>query len=83
MILRNYYAIFMVGYVTRVFVDLFYERVPGRFGRELLYDTCEMIWDAIPIACLLKFHFENYKPHSQALIIRYADGNSQSSHDDV
>ena len=40
------------------------------FLQEMIYDLCPIIWDGVPILSLLLFHFKNYKPGSNELIIR-------------
>ena len=74
-----YYVIFMLGYMSRVGTDYaLYHYVNDPFIEEMLYDWCPLIWDGIPILCLLLFHFQNYKPHQHELIIRVRNSNDEA-----
>ena len=56
--LTVYYVIFMLGYMSRVGSDIALHRyVDDPFVEEMIYDWCPLIWDGIPILCLLLFHF--------------------------
>lgn len=56
--LTVYYVIFMLGYMSRVGSDIALEQyVKDPFVEEMIYDWCPLIWDGIPILCLLLFHF--------------------------
>ena len=54
----------MVGYALRVTVDwVLIHKTSNSFFSEMLYDWSSLFWDAIPITCILIFHFNNFKPH--------------------
>ena len=56
--LTTYYIIFMLGYMSRVASDFVLDQlVNGTFVEEMIYDWCPIIWDGIPILCLLIFHY--------------------------
>ena len=62
--LTAYYLIFMLGYMSKVAADIALEHaVDDIFTEEMLYDWCPLVWDGVPIFCLLMFHYKNYKPH--------------------
>lgn len=90
--LRNFYVVFMLSYIEHCFVNFYYDNLISEFGRELIYDWSALIWDALPITCLLIFHFKNYKPYQHELIIRMQnsdssmasmDDNQQHSNDEM
>ena len=56
--LTVYYVIFMLGYMSRVGADVALDHyIEDPFIEEMIYDWCPLIWDGIPILCLLLFHF--------------------------
>ena len=66
-----YYLIFMLGYMSKVAADVALQHyIDDPFTEEMLYDWCPLIWDGVPILCLLIFHYKNFKPHQHELIIR-------------
>ena len=74
--LRNYYAVFMIGYLTRVIVNFtIIHNGKNSFLTEMLFDCGQWLWDAFPIFCILLFHFRNFKPHQHELIIRIPQEN--------
>ena len=48
---------------------------------EVLYDSLIIVWDGIPIILLCVFHYQNFKPFQQRLIIR--TGEADLSEDDM
>lgn len=70
--------IFMIGYMSRVGSDvaiIIYIDKYDDFKKQMLYTWGSLLWDGIPILCLLFFHYANFKPHQHELIIRI---NNQS-----
>ena len=62
--LTTYYLIFMLGYISRVGADVaMLQFIDYTFAEEMIYTWCSLIWDGIPIMCLLLFHYQNFKPH--------------------
>ena len=56
--LRNFYVVFMFSYIERVIANYYFEKLENKkFLRELFYDWSAVIWDALPITCLLVVHY--------------------------
>jgi len=56
--LIKYYLVFTIGYLTRVVDDIIQVHLDEQtLLKESLFDFCSLISDAIPILCLLLFHY--------------------------
>ena len=79
--LINCYLVFTVGYIMRSINDYFLLHSSSQsFGVEIMFDISSLSNDAIPIICMLIFHFSNFKPNEHELIIRMpADHEVQHS----
>jgi len=78
--LVKHYLVFTIGYILRSINDYFV-MYSGElnFVEEISFDISSLFNDAIPIVCLLVFHFQNFKPHQHELIIRLADQEETST----
>ena len=62
--LTAYYLVFMLGYMSKVAADFaLLSTVDDNFTEQMLYAWCPLVWDGVPILCLLLFHYKNFKPH--------------------
>ena len=56
--LIKYYLVFTIGYLTRVIDDIIQVHLDEQtLLKESLFDFCSLVSDAIPILCLLLFHY--------------------------
>lgn len=82
--LLKYYLVFTIGYIMQVISDSFMMRTGiSKFALSLLFNLTMLFNDAIPITCLLYFHFQNFKPHQHELIIRLDRDDSSSVNDEM
>lgn len=83
--LLKYYLVFTIGYIMRVINDWTNEHSfkDKPFAKQLMFDFCLLINDAIPITCLLYFHYQNFKPHQHELIIRLDRSSSSQVHNEM
>ena len=82
MLLKCYFC-FTVGYILRSINDYWIMHTSKQsFGVEIAFDVSSLSNDAIPILCMLIFHFQNFKPDEHELIIRMADHDVRSTKDD-
>ena len=78
--LLNCYLLFTVGYILRSVNDYFLaESNDQTFIVEIMFDISSLSNDAIPILCMLIFHFQNFKPNQHELIIRMAQHEVSST----
>ena len=78
--LLNCYLVFTIGYILRSVNDFFLARSHDQtFVVEIMFDISSLSNDAIPILCMLIFHYQNFKPNQHELIIRMAQHEVSST----